>query len=179
MKPNKKRQLGAITSPATQLHLLWKTCGCKSSSGQDFFLGRTRSWRKNQALKRTWAATQPWDSLGIPKQRVIHDPKCEHHFWLVLIPINMLHIHIRTYLSMQIHKFIHIYIYIVWTVESLFRICCLVNYSKSCVAVSSVSRKHGWELRSFLCCVGVLSQTLRLAESPLKYNGNYLYCNPI
>ena len=63
--------------------------------------------------------------------------------------------------------------------QSLFRICCLVNYSKSCVAVSSVSRKHGGELRSFLCCVGVLSQTLRLAESPLKYNGNYLYCNPI
>ena len=72
----------------------------------------------------------------------------------------------------------NIYIYM-WTVESLFRICCLVNYSKSCVAVSSVSRKHGGELRSFLCCVGVLSQTLRLAESPLKYNGNYLYCNPI
>ena len=71
-----------------------------------------------------------------------------------------------------------IYIYM-WTVESLFRICCLVNYSKSCVAVSSVSRKHGGELRSFLCCVGVLSQTLRLAESPLKYNGNHLYCNPI
>ena len=72
MKPNKKRQLGAITSPATQLHLLWKTCGCKSSSGQDFFLGRTRSWRKNQALKRTWAATQPLDSLGIPKQRQLN-----------------------------------------------------------------------------------------------------------
>ena len=46
-------------------------------------------------------------------------------------------------------KNICIYIYIMWTVESLFRICCLVNYSKSCVAVSSVSRKHGGELRSF------------------------------
>ena len=50
-----------------------------------------------------------------------------------------------------------------WTVESLFRICYLVNCSKSCVAVSSVSRKHCGEQRSFLCRVGVLSQTLRLA----------------
>ena len=73
---------------------------------------------------------------------------------------------------------IYIYICILWTELSLFRICRLANCFEVLRTVSSVSIVHGRGTRSFLCLVGVLEPTWRWRIIPWNSTGGINTVSP-